>query len=73
MRKQDSYDVKDTILCGDNKEYAIIKKVDEYYVFMSIEQPLEILVGTIKNNEINVINDKNIIEKVLTKEVEEDE
>ena len=72
MQKQDDYDVKDTILCGDNKEYAIIKKVDKYYVFLSIEQPLEILVGTIENNKISVIDDKSIIEKVLAKEVEED-
>jgi len=72
MQKQDNYNVKDTILCSDNKEYAIIKKVNEYYVFLSTEQPLKILVGTIENNKINIINDKNIIEKILSKEVEED-
>lgn len=72
MKDQDNYKVKDTIICGNNKEYAIIKKVDDYYLFLSIEQPLEILVGTIEKDKINIITDKNIIEKVLTEEVEED-
>lgn len=66
MQEQDKYNVNDTVLLKDNKEYAIIKKVENYYVFLSLEQPLTILVGTIKGDKINVIDDKDIIKKVLS-------
>lgn len=66
MKKQDKYDVKDVVILDDDKEYSIIKKVDNYFVFMSLEQPLTIFVGTLENDGvIKIVDNKEIIIKVL--------
>lgn len=66
MKKQDKYKIKDIVQLEDDKEYSIIKQVNNYYVFLSLEQPLTIFVGKIKNDNIEIIEDKNIIEMVLS-------
>lgn len=66
MKKQDKYDVKDVVILDDDKEYSIIKKVDNYFVFMSLEQPLTIFVGTLENDVIKLVDDKDTIIKVLS-------
>ena len=66
MENQDKYNVKDTIILDDNIEYSIIKKVDNYYLMMSVEEPLKIIIGQIDNNKIIVISDKKIIKEVLS-------
>lgn len=66
MKKQDKYDVKDVVILDDDKEYSIIKKVENYFVFMSLEQPLTIFVGTLDNNTIKLVDNKEIIIKVLS-------
>lgn len=64
---QDRYNVGDIIKLDNNHEYCIIKKYNEYYVLLSQNEPLEILIVNINGNEINVVIDKKIIEEVLSK------
>lgn len=66
MEKENNYKINDIILLSDNKEYAIIKQLDNYYLFMSLEQPITILVGKIENDCIKIVNDKEIIKEVLS-------
>lgn len=49
----------------EDKEYQIIKKVGNYYVLISVNEPVDLLVGEISNGEFNIIEDKNIILSLL--------
>lgn len=66
MSKQDKYELNDIVILNDNLEYSIIKKVDNYYVFLSLQQPLKVLVGKIINNDIYIEKNKKIIKEVLS-------
>ena len=66
MLKQDKYEVNDIILL-DNHEYCIIKKYKEYMVVLSNFEPLEIIVGYIKNDKFVKETNKKIVEQILTK------
>lgn len=59
-------EVKDIVMLGNNKEYSVIKKVENYYVLLSLETPLEIVVGVLEKDTLKVVQDKNIIFKVLS-------
>ncbi|MBE6161511.1 MAG: hypothetical protein E7158_04750 [Firmicutes bacterium] len=58
------YAVND-ILLVDDKEYCIIKKHNEYYVIVSLNKPLDIMVGKFKNDEFINENDLELIKKIL--------
>lgn len=59
-------EVKDIVILDNNKEYSVIKKVENYYVLLSLETPLEIVVGVLEKDTLKVVQDKNIIFKVLS-------
>ena len=66
MSTQGKYEVDDIILLND-KEYCIIKVYKEYIVVLSNFEPLEIMVGYMKNNVFIKETNKKIIEQVLSK------
>ena len=66
MQRQDNYEVNDIILLND-KEYCIIKMYKEYVVVLSNFEPVEILVGYMKNNTFIKETNKKIIEQILSK------
>ena len=66
MQRQDNYEVNDIILLND-KEYCIIKMYKEYIVVLSNFEPVEILVGYMKNNTFIKETNKKIIEQILSK------
>ena len=66
MKQKGKYKVKDIILLDDNRKYSIIKKVNEYYILLSVDEPLNIMIAKIKNDKILVETDKKIIEEVLS-------
>ena len=66
MLKQDKYEVNDIILLYKYK-YCIIKKYKEYMVVLSNFEPLEIIVGYIKNDKFVKETNKKIVEQILTK------
>lgn len=66
MKEKGKYKVKDIILLDDNRKYSIIKKVNEYYILLSVDEPLKIMIVKITNDKILVETDKKIIEEVLS-------
>lgn len=66
MPEQNKYKIKDIIILDDNKEYSIIKKVNDYYVLLSLVQPIKIIVVTIDKDNINVVTNKEKIIEVLS-------
>ena len=58
------YDIEDIIIL-DNREYCIIKKYNDYYVIISLTQPLDIKVGTFLGSSFSVENDNEKIKEVL--------
>jgi hypothetical protein len=67
MQNQDKYKINDIIILDDNIEYSIIKQINNYYVLLSLSQPLKILVVTIENDKAKIVTDKKIIKEVLSK------
>jgi hypothetical protein len=67
MQNQDKYKINDIIILDDNIEYSIIKQMNNYYVLLSLSQPLKILVVTIENDKAKIVTDKKIIKEVLSK------
>lgn len=58
------------IITLDNKEeYAVLEKKELdnicYYILMSTKKPVKVEICTEDNNEITIIQDKEIVKKVL--------
>lgn len=64
---ENKYDIGDIVLINDTKEYTIINNYNDYYVLLSNNSPIDILIGKInENNNLSIINDRKIVLEVLS-------
>lgn len=64
--EENKYEIKDIVKLDDEREYSIIKEIDGCFVFLSIDEPLKIIVGKIENDRIVIVTDQEVIRKVLS-------
>ncbi len=62
----DEYNVDDVVLIND-REYAVVKKIGNVYLLVTMENPIDILVGRIINKEFIVETDHDMIMNILLK------
>ena len=62
----DSYNVDDIVNIND-REYAIVKKIGNVYLLVTLDNPVDILVGKIDNKEFISETDPEMIKNILMK------
>ncbi len=66
MEERSNYDLGQVILVDNQKEYVIIKKIDNKVVLLSCEEPINILIGEINDKILHIITNREEVEKMLS-------
>ena len=61
----DSYDIDDIVEIN-KRQYAVVKKIGNIYLLVTLDNPIDILVGTLENGEFINETNQDMIKNILT-------